>query len=71
MKKYTIIWVDSWLQGSHRVSLTKLQRVTASTIANLANSSYGQSAAFIINGWPTLEGETAENQLNFPVVDLG
>lgn len=61
MKKYTVIYVDSWMAGSHRQSVTKYARLTVRPDETLSEaldaSGIGDAAVFIFEGHPKLEGE--------------
>ena len=58
MKEYTIIWVDSWMSGSHRQSHTKKKFIRANSVEDVMNSDYGDAIIYFFEGFiPTL-GET-------------
>lgn len=70
MKKFTIIYIDYWMQGSHQHSITKIQRVLAPDIQAVMRSYYGGNAVFVFEGFPILQGEVVENGYSLPVVEL-
>jgi hypothetical protein len=70
MKKFTIIYVDSWQSGSHQHSLTRMQRVLAPDIHAVMRSAYGDKSQFIFDGFPILNGEDVENGYSLPIVEL-
>jgi len=59
--KYTAIWVDSWMTGSHRHSLTKITRFTVKegqTLKEvLIKLDLENRIVFLFKGWPLLQGE--------------
>jgi hypothetical protein len=62
-QKFTAIYVDSWMQGSHQISLTKMERLEqleGETIKEmLSRQGILESTVFIFEGHPKLEGEGA------------
>ena len=57
MKKYTIIFSESWMTGSHRNSVTRFDRVETDDLRRLLKKEYVGNAWFVFEGWPRLEGE--------------
>jgi len=61
MDKYTAIYVDSWMSGSHRQSITKYARLTVRPDETLKEaleaSDLLNCVVFIFEGHPKLEGE--------------
>lgn len=62
MKDYTVIWVDSWMSGSHRHSLTKKTFVRTNSIEKVFKEFY--DVPFIFEGFvPTLGEEIKEEDV--------
>lgn len=59
--KYTAIYVDSWMSGSHMHSLTKMRRIeqkgTETVLDMLKREGLDSSATFLFVGHPRLQGE--------------
>lgn len=59
--KYTAIYVDTWMSGSHMHSLTKMRRVeqkgTESVLDMLKREGIKNSTTFLFIGHPRLQGE--------------
>jgi len=59
--KFTAIYVDSWMSGSHRVSSTEMKRIQQNdgeTIEEmLEREGIDNNIAFLFNGHPSMEGE--------------
>ena len=68
MKNYTLIYVDSWMSGSHMVRCEKVVRVSAATIEDVMNSKYGEMISFIFEGHPKMEGEENLYDVYPPVI---
>ena len=64
MKEYTIIWIDSWVSGSHRQSITKKKFIKANSVEDVMNSGYGDSIIYFFEGFiPTLGEEITEDKI--------
>jgi hypothetical protein len=63
MKEYTIIWVDSWMSGSHRHSMTKKKFIRASSIEDIMKSQYGEATVYLFHAFILTHGETLEESL--------
>ena len=59
--KYTVIYVESKMIGSHMNSLTKFERIECRENESLKEAlvrlDLTNFAVFIFEGWPKLEGE--------------
>ena len=59
--KFTAIYVDSWMSGSHRHSLTRFKRFTCgsneSVGAALRRLNIAEETVYLFVGWPKLQGE--------------
>lgn len=58
--KYTIVYVESWMVGSHMQSITQMLRSelnTGETILDMLEREGIQDPIYIFEGWPRLEGE--------------
>jgi len=62
MNKFTAIYVDSWMSGSHMQSLTKMKRCVQledETVSGmLKREGIENTVQYLFNGWPTLQGES-------------
>jgi hypothetical protein len=60
--KYTAIYIDSWLQGSHMVTNTHMKRLETKmdeTVEQaLERNQVADSMVYLFRGWPLLQGET-------------
>lgn len=62
MKDYTVIWVDSWMRGSHRHSLTKKSFVRTDSVEKVFKEFC--DVPFIFEGFvPTLGEEIKEEDV--------
>lgn len=61
MKKYTLIYVENWLSGSHMQYTTKMARVQVeeSEIPSLLERYPG--TVFMFEGWSKMAGESDED----------
>ena len=63
-KKFTAIYVDSWMSGSHWHSLTKMHRFiqheneTVMQALERSGKGIADATVFIFEGHPKLQGET-------------
>ena len=57
MKKYTIVYADTKMIGSHMNSITKFDRVETDDLAKLLEEEYDGAIWFVFEGWPKQEGE--------------
>lgn len=61
MEKFTAIYVDSWMSGSHRHSLTRFKRFTCgpseSVETALRRLNIADETVYLFVGWPKLQGE--------------
>lgn len=55
-KRYTIVYQESWMVGSHRQTITRSERVETSDIAETIKK-IDIIPCMIFEGWPKLEGE--------------
>ena len=59
--KFTVIYTDSWMSGSHRQTLTKMRRVKqrdGETVADmLKREELIDCAVFLFHGHPMMQGE--------------
>lgn len=58
--RYTVIYVESWLAGSHRQHSTKFLRFTlrpGEVMIDALDRLEIDNAVLIFQGWPLLEGE--------------
>jgi hypothetical protein len=63
MKEYTIIWVDDWMTGSHRHSMTKKTFVRSNSIEDIMISKYGDRILYLFDGFIFTHGETLDESL--------
>lgn len=56
MKEFTVIWVDSWMSGSHRQYLTKKTWVCAKD-AETAISIFDGAVIYVFEGYQLTIGE--------------
>ncbi len=64
MKDYTIIWLDSWMSGSHRHTLTQKTFVRCQDLINIMESSYKDTAIYIFEGHiPTIGEQVSEEDI--------
>lgn len=58
---FTAIYVDSWMSGGHRRSLTKMRRITRlpdETVGDmLQREGIAESTNYLFKGHPPLQGE--------------
>lgn len=47
--KYTLIWVDSWMQGSHRLQITRKTWVVADSVEAVMQE-YGDYLIYLFEG---------------------
>jgi hypothetical protein len=60
--KFTAIWIDSWMSGSHRHSVTKKTFFECDNVVHLMDSEYGPKIVYLFEGHiPTL-GETIRDE---------
>lgn len=59
MKKYTIVWRESYIVGSHQQVLFRADRVETDDIALVVKQMDG-AAVYCFEGWPRQEGEEGE-----------
>lgn len=61
VEKYTAIYVDSWMSGSHKHSLTRFKRFecgkSESVGAALRRLNIAEETVYLFVGWPKLQGE--------------
>jgi len=69
MKKFTVIWLDSWHCGSQRHQATKMSRVEADDIQAVMKE-YGDYAIYIFEGHPMMVGETMVDYLECGIEKL-
>ena len=59
--KYTAIYIDSWMAGSHMHSLTKFKRIevkeSETVLDALKREEIADSTVFLFEGWSKLQGE--------------
>lgn len=65
MKKYTAIYVENWLSGSHMQYLTKYKRIEVdeekeSVMDVLDREEIGDQTVYLFVGHPKLQGEEEE-----------
>lgn len=69
--KYTAIYVESFMSGSHRHSMTKMARLTKlineDVKSMLIRAGIEDSIVFLFHGHPSLEGE--ENVLDSEIIE--
>ena len=63
MKEYTIIWIDSWMSGSHRHSMTKKTFIRANSVENIMKSPFGEAVVYLFDGFVFTYGETLDESL--------
>lgn len=64
MKDYTIIWVNSWMSGSHRHSITMKTFIRANSVEDVMKSDYGDAIVYFFEGFiPTLGEEITEDSI--------
>jgi hypothetical protein len=63
MKEYTIIWVDSWMSGSHRYTMTKKTFIRSNSIKDIMESYFGDSIVYLFHGFVFTHGETLDESL--------
>lgn len=65
MKKYTLIYVENWLSGSHMQYITKMARVlvNGNDFSSLLERYPG--TVFIFEGWSKMQGEEDEDVKEF------
>ena len=60
-KKFTAIYVDSWMSGSQRQSLTKFHRfevkANETVLDAMTRENIADQTVFLFHGWPKLQGE--------------
>jgi hypothetical protein len=68
LNKYTAIYVESWVSGSHTHTITRYKRFTqdteTQTVMAAALEDGGiepDTIVYLFVGWPALEGEVNEN----------
>lgn len=64
-EKFTAIYVESELFGSHMMHFTRMLRLEKSeqetVLDMLAREQIESKVVYLFNGWPTLQGETEDN----------
>lgn len=63
MKEFTIIWVDSWMSGSHMHQLIRKTFIKANSVEDVMKSDYGDSSQYIFEGFIPTIGEVIEENL--------
>lgn len=61
MKKYTVVYTDGQMYGSHYAATTRYKRIETDDISKVWNDSDG-AIWFIFEGHPKLEGEEATDR---------
>jgi len=60
-EKFTAIYIESWMSGSHWQSLTKFARIEQepdeTILAMLKREGIEDLTVYLFCGWPKLEGE--------------
>lgn len=63
--QYTAIYIDSWMSGSHRQSLTQMRRVEQrdgeTVVDMLEREGIADCTVFLFHGHPPLQGEDVPN----------
>ena len=59
MKKFTIMYLDSWMSGSRHHSLTKMVRPEAESPKDIMESEYGDKIIYLFEGHPLMVGESS------------
>jgi hypothetical protein len=61
MEKYTAIYTDCWMAGSHQQTLAKMRRIERAehetVIEMLKREGIDDSVIYLFNGHPTMQGE--------------
>lgn len=57
MKEFTMIWLDSWMSGSHRHTNAKKNFVLAPDVKTVMESKYGSSIQYLFEGYQCTIGE--------------
>ena len=64
-EKYTAIYIDSFMRGSHNHSITKMARVikkeTESLLDCLKRYYIENDTVYLFVGWPLLQGENKQD----------
>lgn len=72
MQKYTAVWNDVWMQGSHQCSVTKIcrfqtDRTDVLVALDESKGIFPESVVYLFLGWPIMQGETEEPQETPPL----
>lgn len=67
MEKFTAIYVDSWMSGSHMHYLTKFKRIRQkdgeTPLDMLKREDLEFSVQYLFHGWPLMQGEITEEMV--------